>query len=130
MKSNNVILYIYETLMSKPRILPVILNDIPFEKDMRVGQGPKKSSWHDQGDRHIKRLSKTFLFWKIKTQRRYKRNQTMRKGFSLHLVNLVAKICAVKLQREFQGKQKFLSCPLGRNRRNFHPKFICPWIVF
>lgn len=49
MKSNNVILYMYETLMSKPWILPVILNVMPFKKDMRVGQGPEKSSWHDQG---------------------------------------------------------------------------------
>lgn len=65
MKSNIVILYIYETSMCKPRILPVILNDIPFEKDMRVEQSPEKSSWHDQGDRQIKRL-RPFCFERLR----------------------------------------------------------------
>ena len=51
MKSNNVILYIYKTIVSKPLIFVVILNHIPFKKGMRVGQGPEKSSWHDQEDR-------------------------------------------------------------------------------
>lgn len=104
MKSNNVILYICETLMSKPRILPVILNEIPFEKDTRVGQGPEKSIWHDQEDRQIKRL-RPFCFEKLRL-RRYERSQTISKGFSLSLINPVAKICTVKLQREYHRLSK------------------------
>lgn len=87
MKSNSVILYIYETLMSVSWILPVILNGTPFKKDMRVGQDPVKSSWHDQGDTTIQKI-KTFPFWKIKTQRRDERSQKMRIGFSFSLIIL------------------------------------------
>lgn len=49
-ESNNVTLYLHETLTY---ILnsAMILHDMPFKKDMRIGQGPEKSSWHDQGDR-------------------------------------------------------------------------------
>lgn len=65
MKSNNVILYTYEALMSIPWILPVILSAIPFKKDVRVGQGPEKSSWHDQGDRWFKRL-RPFRFERLR----------------------------------------------------------------